>query len=143
MFFTENKETKAIPLLSKKRVWLRRIKVFGLMIVSTLFATLKWSEYMPTHVHSWIHWVLIILFALTFGWIALYFYSALFGFWELMRPRRYEGLQKPSAALQLNTKTAILIPVIMKIPRKFPVVYWPWLGIWQIIRKAGNLTFSF
>ena len=116
MFFTENKETKAIPLLSKKRVWLRRIKVFGLMIVSTLFATLKWSEYMPTHVHSWIHWVLIILFALTFGWIALYFYSALFGFWELMRPRRYEGLQKPSAALQLNTKTAILIPVYNENP---------------------------
>ena len=111
MFLNKNNETKPIPFLSKKRVLMRRIKVFGLMFICTFLATIKWAEYMPTHVNSWIHWLLIILFALTFGWIALYFFSALFGFWELMRPYKYEGLLKPKPETVLNAKSVVLIPV--------------------------------
>ena len=116
MFLNKNNETKPIPFLSKKRVLMRRIKVFGLMFICTFLATIKWAEYMPTHVNSWIHWLLIILFALTFGWIALYFFSALFGFWELMRPYKYEGLLKPKPETVLNAKSVVLIPVYNENP---------------------------
>ena len=113
---SENNEIRPLSLLSRRRVAVRRIKVFGLMLLSTVWASVKWAQFMPTDVNSWIHWILIILFALTFGWIALYFWSALFGFWELVRPKRYEGIIRPSAELPLTTQTAVLVPTYNENP---------------------------
>lgn len=111
-----NNEIRPISLLSRRRVKMRRIKIFGLMIFSTIWASVKWAEFMPTDVNSWIHWILIILFALTFGWIALYFWSALFGFWELVRPKKYEGITYPPADAPLTSKTAVLVPTYNENP---------------------------
>ena len=113
---SENNEIRPLSLLSRRRVAVRRIKVFGLMLLSTIWASVKWAQFMPTDVNSWIHWILIILFALTFGWIALYFWSALFGFWELVRPKRYEGISRPPAELPLTTQTAVLVPTYNENP---------------------------
>lgn len=107
---SENNEMHPIPILSRQRVMFRRVKIFGLMALSTILATIKWSEFMPTDVSPWLHWLLIILFALTFGWIALYFWSAVFGFWELKRHRKYEAIIYPRPDAKLSSKTAILIP---------------------------------
>ena len=106
----ENNEMHPISPLSRQRVMFRRIKIFGLMAISTLWASFKWAEFMPTDVSPWLHWTLIILFALTFGWIALYFWSAIFGFWELKRTRKYEAIVWPKPDERLTTKTAVLIP---------------------------------
>ena len=107
---SENNEMHPIPILSRQRVMFRRVKIFGLMTISTLLATVKWSEFMPTDVSPWLHWMLIVLFALTFGWIALYFWSAIFGFWELKRRRKYEAIISPKPDDELRSKTAVLVP---------------------------------
>ncbi len=109
-------EIHPISLLSRRRVTIRRVKIFGLMFLSTIWASAKWAEFMPTDVSSWIHWILIILFALTFGWIALYFWSALFGFWELVRPKKYEGIIRPPLNTPLTSKTAVLVPTYNENP---------------------------
>ncbi len=103
-------EVFVIPLLSRRRVKFRRIKLFGLTLLTTFWASVKWSEFMPTDISLFMHWFLLILFFLTFGWISLYFFSAVFGFLELVRKRHYEGIKHPAKDAELNAKTAILVP---------------------------------
>ena len=67
--------------ISKRRVFLHRLYVFGLSIISTLFATLKWITVIPSDSYLYTKLLMVLLFALTFGWIALFFWSSLFGFW--------------------------------------------------------------
>ncbi len=97
--------------LNPERVRHRRIKVFGLMIVSTLIATGKWLSSIPTD-SFWLTKVLMtILFILTFAWIALFFWSSIFGFFELMAKRKVPGINWLPKDAPLTTKTAILMPV--------------------------------
>ena len=97
--------------LNPERVSHRRIKVFGLMIVSTLLATFKWISSIPTD-SFWLTKVLMtILFVLTFAWIALFFWSSIFGFLELMNRRKVPGINWLPKDAPLTTKTAILMPV--------------------------------
>ena len=116
MFFAKNKETRIISVLTRKRVFRRRMLLFSLTGISTFWATFKWSFYMPTDVNSWIHWTLVVLFAMTFGWIALYFWSALLGFRELVRHKKYEGIIRPDKGDKLNAKTAVLVPTYNENP---------------------------
>ena len=51
------------------------------------------------------------LFILTFGWIALFFWSSIFGFIELMSKRKVPGINWAPKDAPLTTKTAILMPV--------------------------------
>ena len=70
--------------ISKRQVLFRRIILFGLVLVSVVFATLKWADFMPTDLAFVIRYGLLFLFCVTFGWIALFFWSSLFGFFELL-----------------------------------------------------------
>ena len=65
---------KFIPI-SPKRIRRRRVVVFGLMIISTLLATLKWITVIPSDSTVFTQLLMIILFMLTFAWIALFFLS--------------------------------------------------------------------
>ena len=97
--------------LNPERVRHRRLKVFGLMIISTLLATLKWLSAIPTD-SFWLTKVLMtVLFILTFAWIALFFWSSIFGFFELINKRKVPGIHWLPKDAPITTKTAILMPV--------------------------------
>ena len=82
---------KFIPI-SPKQIRRRRVVVFGLMIISTLLATLKWITVIPSDSTVFTQLLMIILFMLTFAWIALFFWSSIFGFFELLRKRYVPGI---------------------------------------------------
>ncbi len=97
--------------INPKRIRNRRIKVFGLMFVSTLLATMKWITVIPSD-STWLTKTLMIgLFILTFAWIALFFWSSIFGFIELLRKRKVPGVVWVPEDTRLQTRTALLMPV--------------------------------
>ncbi len=104
-------DTENLINLNPERVRHRRIKVFGLMFVSTLLATLKWVSSIPTDSFWLTKFLMTCLFILTFGWIALFFWSSIFGFIELMSRRKVPGINWAPKDAPLTTKTAILMPV--------------------------------
>ena len=91
--------------LNPQRVKNRRVKVFGLMAVSTFLATLKWMTVIPTD--SW--W--LTKFILTFAWIALFFWSSVFGFIELLKGSKVPGIRWVPEETRLSSKVAVLMPV--------------------------------
>lgn len=107
---TEDMITSLINL-NPKRVRNRRIKVFGLMIVSTIVATIKWIMSLPTDSSLFVKLLMIVLFVLTFAWIALFFWSSIFGFIELFAGRKVPGIKWTDARTPLIGKTALLMPV--------------------------------
>ena len=98
-------------VLNPKRIRNRRIKVFGLMIFTTLIATIKWMYVIPTDSNWLTKFLMITLFVLTFAWIALFFWSSIFGFIELLFKRGVPGIKWPDEKTKLKTKTAVLMPV--------------------------------
>lgn len=83
--------------LNPKRIRNRRIKVFGLMFLSTLLATAKWVTVIPTDSTVFTKILMVSLFILTFAWIALFFWSSVFGFlncWPSAKFRALSGFPK-------------------------------------------------
>lgn len=102
--------------ISAKQIHRRRLWIFGLMFFSTLIATLKWITVIPSSSAIITKCLMIGLFILTFAWIALFFWSSLFGFCELLRKKKVPGVHWPEQDFDLNTKTAILMPVYNESP---------------------------
>lgn len=97
--------------INPKRIRNRRIKVFGLMLISTLLATLKWTYVIPNDSSLFTKILMVSLFILTFAWISLFFWSSLFGFFELLFRRNVPGVRWVPLETRLSTRTAILMPV--------------------------------
>lgn len=103
--------SEAVYSINPKRIRNRRLKVFGLMFLSTVLATIKWTYVIPTDSSILTKFLMIALFILTFAWIALFFWSSIFGFFELLFRRKVPGVNWVPVDTKLNTKTAILMPV--------------------------------
>ena len=84
--------SEELTVLNPKRIRNRRVKVFGLMFVSTLLATIKWTYVIPTDSTLLTKFLMVALFVLTFAWIALFFWSSIFGFFELLFRRGVPGI---------------------------------------------------
>lgn len=103
--------------LNPKRIRNRRIKVFGLMLFSTLLATAKWVTVIPTDSTIFTKILMVTLFVLTFAWIALFFWSSVFGFFELLGKRKVPGIIWVPEHSHLNSRTAVLMPVYNESPQ--------------------------
>jgi len=95
------------PSRRTRKPWLARLWVFGGALALTAYGGWQMVETVsvsgsPTALQL----VLVILFCLTFSWIALAFTSALLGFAALLRRERL-----PAIPAALTTRTAILMPV--------------------------------
>lgn len=110
------KEYVVLSTISKRQVIWRRIKLFGLVLICVVLATIKWATFMPTDVDVSLKIGLVFLFCITFAWISLFFWSGLFGFWEILRHRKMPGIKRVSEETKLSTKTAILMPVYNEDP---------------------------
>lgn len=102
--------------LNPERVRRRRFKVFGLMLICTLIATLKWMAVIPTDSTLFTKTIMVVLFILTFGWIALFFWSSVFGFFELMKKSKVPGIKWVKETTPLVGRTAVLMPVYNESP---------------------------
>lgn len=98
-------------VINPVRVRNRRIKVFGLMLISTLLATLKWITVIPNDITVFTEILMVGLFILTFAWIALFFWSSVFGFFELLGQRKVPGVKWVPENTIVQSRVAILMPV--------------------------------
>lgn len=128
---------KIIPI-SPRQIRNRRIKVFGLTGLSTLLATLKWMTVIPSDASLLTAFLMIVLFMLTFGWIALFFWSSIFGFTELLRGRKIPGIIWPDPNRQPVSRTAILMPVYNESPQS---VFANLLAMAKSLEKTGQQKF--
>lgn len=128
---------KIIPI-SPRQIRNRRIKVFGLTGLSTLLATLKWMTVIPSDASLLTAFLMIVLFMLTFGWIALFFWSSIFGFTELLRGRKIPGIIWPDPNRQPESRTAILMPVYNESPQS---VFANLLAMAKSLEKTGQQRF--
>ena len=120
--------------ITPQQIRSRRVKVFGLMFVSTLLATFKWVSVIPSDAGFITRFLMIVLFMLTFGWIALFFWSSIFGFFELWRKKNVPGIAWPEKGRELTSKTAILMPVYNESPLS---VFANLLAMAQSLEKTG------
>ncbi len=111
-----HKEYIILSNISKHQVIWRRIKLFGIVLICVALATIKWADFMPTDVILPIKIGMIFLFCITFTWISLFFWSSIFGFWEILRHRKMPGIKRVPYETKLTTKTAILMPVYNEDP---------------------------
>lgn len=111
-----NNEYIVLSDISKKQVTWRRIKLFGLVLICVVFATFKWTIFMPSDIVLPLKIGLTFLFCITFAWICLFFWSALFGFFEILRHRKMPGIKRVPFDTKLSTKTAVLMPVYNEDP---------------------------
>lgn len=111
-----NKEYVILSTISKRQVIWRRIKLFGIVLLCIIPATIQWAVSMPTDLILSLKIGLITLFCITFTWICLFFWSGVFGFWEILRHRKMPGIKRVPYETKLSTKTAILMPVYNEDP---------------------------
>ncbi len=111
-----NNEYLLIPKKTKKQVFMRRLKLLFLVTFVTFWATYKWASFLPSDASFFFKIPLIILFFLTFAWIALFFFSSLFGFWSILKKQKIPGIKKPLPSDPITTKTAILMPIYNENP---------------------------
>lgn len=74
----------------------RRRLLSILVIVTVALGLLKWAAAMPSDITVWTRAAVIVLFVLTFGWIALYFWSSILGFSQLLKRARMPGITYPA-----------------------------------------------
>ncbi|MFR1032359.1 MAG: glucans biosynthesis glucosyltransferase MdoH [Alphaproteobacteria bacterium] len=121
--------------MNPKRIRNRRIKVFGLMFLSTLLATAKWVTVIPTDSTVFTKILMVSLFILTFAWIALFFWSSVFGFFELLAKRKVPGIVWVPESTPLKSRTAILMPVYNESPQS---VFANLLAMANDLKKTGQ-----
>lgn len=115
----------------------RRICVFGCMFAATLVLGLKWVSAMPTEANIVAKIVMTGLFLMTSAWISLFFFSSLFGFFELLRGRNVPGIRWVPADTRLKSKTAVLMPVYNENPQQ---VFANLLAMAQSLVKTGQAS---
>lgn len=74
----------------------RRRLLSTLVIVTVALGLLKWAAAMPSDITVWTRAAVIVLFVLTFGWIALYFWSSILGFSQLLKRAKMPGITYPA-----------------------------------------------
>ena len=90
---------------------------------------------MPTDANMFARAVMSFLFVLTTGWIALFFWASIFGFFELLAGKTMPGIVWPEKKTPLKTKTAVLMPIYNE---ECDTVYARLLAIAESLVKTGQ-----
>lgn len=101
-------KTKAI---SATQIYYRRFLIFGLTFLTTFLLGIKWVVSMPSEANLAAQIVMTVLFLLTSGWISLFFWSSVFGFFELLFHKNVPSIVWPEKQGDLQSKTAVLMPI--------------------------------
>ncbi|QQR68947.1 MAG: glucans biosynthesis glucosyltransferase MdoH [Alphaproteobacteria bacterium] len=126
-------------------VVLRRAVVFSLAALSTLICTVLWARLLAQNGLSGFDIAQVILFALNFVWVSLFFWTALAGFLRCWRGGMTPGLVYPSEPLcpgQLPqdigaARAAVLLPIYNEQPAR---VFANLAAMYQSLEKAGWLA---
>ncbi|MGP1395321.1 MAG: glucans biosynthesis glucosyltransferase MdoH [Inquilinaceae bacterium] len=117
----------------------RRAVVFGLALITTLGATIALHRALSFGGVTVLEGIMLALFAVNMGWIALSFWGALAGFLTLWFGWRNPGLKWPDAGddSPLKARTAILMPVYNEAPSR---VYANLEAIYESLVDTGQIA---
>ncbi len=111
--------------------WLSRLVVFGGACALTAYGAREMYGVVSIGEVTALEWALVVLFVLTFSWIAISFFIGVVGFfWLLFRAPRFGPLPKA-----LNVKTAIVMPIYNEAPSR---VFAALQAIVEDIESAGH-----
>ncbi len=96
-------------------VW-RRVLVLGGAAMMTAAAGYEMYRVLSVNGLTALGAVMVVLFVLLFGWIALAFTSALAGFWCVLRGDRRLGIDPGTPLSALASRTALLMPTYNEQP---------------------------
>ena len=109
--------------------WLARLCVFGGAAALTLYGAREMYGVVAVGMITPLEWALVVLFVITFSWIALAFAASVYGFVWLLRARPLGPLPQ-----SLETKTAVVMPIYNEAPaRVFAAVQ----AICEDVRATG------
>lgn len=91
----------------------RRSALLALVSLSAAAATAALASILPGHPQAWLRAVQIGLFGLLFGWVSAGFFTALMGFWVLLRgdPHAMSAASAGTRAIDAGARTAIVMPI--------------------------------
>ncbi|MBF5040799.1 glucans biosynthesis glucosyltransferase MdoH [Aggregicoccus sp. 17bor-14] len=124
---------------SPETAGLRRVAVLGLALLTCVLGTREMYRLMSVKGTTVLELLLVAVFALCFGWIALSFWSALAGFLHLTLSSRVPGLLWPDAAQRnppLRHRTAVVMPVHNE---DAAAVFANVQAVYESLRETGQL----
>lgn len=92
----------------------RRLLLLALVIAQTWVATFFMSAVLPYHGTKPLELVVLVIYAILFAWVGSGFWTALMGFWVLLRGKdKYSinGSTPVDQAIADDSRTAIIIPI--------------------------------
>ncbi|SDK96935.1 membrane glycosyltransferase [Franzmannia pantelleriensis] len=110
----------ADPAPRQPMLWLRRLALVALVLASTALGVATMFRILHDGGLSVLQVAVLGLFAITFGWIALAFWTALIGFVLSLARRDPLSLarQAPSAIAPLTSRTALVMPIYHEDPAR-------------------------
>ncbi len=93
---------------------LRRLILVALVIGQTWLAAYFMTAILPYHGSHWLEMILLTLYSILFAWVGMGFWTALMGFWVLIRGKdRYSinATAAPDAPIVPDARTGILVPI--------------------------------
>ncbi|NBB81812.1 MAG: glucans biosynthesis glucosyltransferase MdoH [Alphaproteobacteria bacterium] len=115
-------------------VRLIRCVVFGGALATTAFALRVMDAAIGNLAPPAWHALLLVLFGLSFGWLAITFFAQLAGFVHLAIGRRQPGLADPPAAMPLVDRTAVVMAICNEDPAR---VAGNVQAIWESLQATG------
>ena len=92
----------------------RRLLLLALVLAQTYVASYFMMAVLPYHGRHYLEMALLAVYAVLFAWISAGFWTAMMGFWVLLRGRDKYAISAsaaPDAPLPPKARTAILVPI--------------------------------
>ncbi|MGQ0700106.1 MAG: glucans biosynthesis glucosyltransferase MdoH [Panacagrimonas sp.] len=108
------------PVVSESDVhWLgaarlRRLILLGFILMQTWLATYFMTAILPYHGSHWLEVIILAIYAILFAWVGAGFWTALMGFWVLIRGKDKYSINAtaaPDSPISNDARTAILVPI--------------------------------
>ncbi|MBU1043291.1 MAG: glucans biosynthesis glucosyltransferase MdoH [Candidatus Omnitrophica bacterium] len=116
----------------------RRFFFFSIVLISTIIGTLSISTILSPNNLSIIELTIIVIFTFLFGWIAMNFWTIVFGFFiSLRKPKDIIEIPQSPQPIPLNLKIALIMPVHNE---EVPCIFSALRAIYDTIQEAGVLA---
>ncbi len=125
---------------SPETAGLRRTAVLGLSLLTTFLGAREMHRLLGVKGHTALELLLVAVFTLCFGWIALSFWTAVAGFLQLAVRERLPGLRWPTEAQEaepLSCRTAVVMPVHNEDPT---TVFAHLQAVYESLAATGQLA---
>jgi len=123
----------------------RRLFLFPLALGTTATAVIVWADLLGMNGTNWFDRIQVTLFAISFAWVCVFFWSSIVGWLRLMVGGKTPGLILPAPLaagvaapeLQSGKPVAVVVPVYNEEPQ---AVFARVVAMYESLQQMGNLA---